>query len=119
VTDVSWRDYVDTRLVALEKSLEIALSDARRALDKAEHMNEKRFDSVNEFRAALADNGRLLMPRLEAEKALHALTERVDHLATLIDNSSARGAGQLQAWLIGATAVGWLIVIGVEVARHT
>ena len=44
--------------------------------------NEKRFDSVNEFRKTLTDQAATFMPRGEAEAIVSTLSERMQALAT-------------------------------------
>src|SRR6478752_7363989 len=77
------------RFDAQEKAVNAALAAAERAVTKAEIAAEKRFDSVNEFRAQLADQARDFMPRKEFEVQLGALSARVD----MLTNSEQRSAG--------------------------
>jgi hypothetical protein len=74
---------------------------------KAEIATEKRFDAVNEFRAALNDNARLLMPRLEAERAYAALGEKIDELRVRFAAAEARTKGVVTGygWLVSAVSV--------------
>jgi predicted nucleotide-binding protein (sugar kinase/HSP70/actin superfamily) len=55
-----------------------ALASADRANTKAETATEKRFDSVNEFRATLQDQQRTFIPRMEMEITLKGITEKLD-----------------------------------------
>lgn len=96
---ISWRDYVDTRLDALDKALNAALSTSDRALLKAENANEKRFDAVNEFRAALADKDRLLMPRAEAEKLFEVLAEKINIVNQNLLARENKGIGLKDGWV--------------------
>jgi hypothetical protein len=117
---VSWRDYVDSRfetqnlavaaaLAAQEKAVAAALAAADRAVAKAEMAAEKRFESVNEFRSALADNFRTLMPRSESEQALKALTEKLDALTVRVNSRDDRNRGMSALWGIVAGGIGLLI----------
>jgi cell division septum initiation protein DivIVA len=72
------KDAVSTAFTAQEKAVAAALTAADRAVSKAEFASEKRFDSVNEFRAQLSDQAASFVPRGEFNRALEALTERVD-----------------------------------------
>lgn len=112
---VSWRDYVESRfeqqdkavaaaLASQERAVAAALAAADRAVLKAETASEKRFDAVNEFRAALADNFRTLMPRSESEQAIRALTEKLDILTTRVNAKDDRGQGRGDVWgfIVGA-----------------
>lgn len=119
---VSWRNYVDSRfetqdravaaaLAAQEKAVAAALAAADRAVAKAEMAAEKRFEAVNEFRAALADNFRTLMPRSESEQAIRALTEKLDTLTARVNARDDRGRGMGALWGVAAGAIGLLIAI--------
>jgi len=112
---ISLRQYVDGRfesqreavaaaLAAQEKAVSAALAAADRAVAKAEMASDKRFESVNEFRAALNDNARLLMPRLETERALSSITEKVELLTTRLNakDERGRGMGDIMGWIVGA-----------------
>lgn len=71
---------MQTALTAAERAVQTALLAAEKAVAKAEIAADKRFDSVNEFRAQLADQAATLMPRKEVE-ALFA--EQIRQLAEL------------------------------------
>lgn len=72
-----------------EKSVHAALNSADTAIKKAEAASDKRFEGVNEFRATLADQQRMLMPRAETEEAIKRICER---LMKLEDGASERRA---------------------------
>src|SRR6185295_19908076 len=89
--DIRLREYVDVRfeaqekavaaaLAAQEKAVNAALTAADRAVAKAETAAEKRFESVNEFRAQLADQARNFLTTQEANIRFASLTEKVDLL---------------------------------------
>lgn len=89
-----------------------ALSAAERAATKADNAMEKRFDGVNEFRAALADQASNLMPRAEYAAQHKALADQVrtlsDQLNTLASNSEGRQSisGPLMIGIACACGVG-------------
>lgn len=93
---VSLREYVDVRFEGLDK-----------AVTKAETATEKRFESVNEFRSALNDSNRLLMPRAEAERALQTLSDKLDALTHRVNakNDQTTGKGQSWALIIAGTSL--------------
>jgi hypothetical protein len=116
--DIPLRQYVDMRfeqqdravaaaLAAQEKAVAAALAAADRAVAKAETAAEKRFESVNEFRSALADNFRTLMPRAESESAMKTLNEKIDLLTTRINSKDDRGQGRgdVMGWIVGAVGL--------------
>jgi hypothetical protein len=99
-TLISLREYVDIRFNDQEKAVNAALQAAERAVTKAEIASEKRFDSVNEFRAALSDSARLLMPRAEAEQRMGAIEKLVYDIKTKIDAKEDKTAGLSQGLLM-------------------
>jgi hypothetical protein len=116
------RQYVDMRfdtqekamaaaLSASDKAVMAALAAADRAVAKSETASEKRFESVNEFRGALADSARLLMPRLEVEQIIKSVVDRVEANNAKIDavtsrinsrDDRGRGMGEIWGYVIGA-----------------
>ena len=63
---VPLKEYVDKQFVLLRESISTALAAVDKESTKNAAAYDKRFDSVNEFRATLADQARLQMPRAEA-----------------------------------------------------
>ena len=104
-------------LVALEKSTAAALAAAQMAVNKAEVANEKRLDSVNEFRGQLRDQASTFMQTKEAEAKLSAMNERLVALTARMDKSEAKGegAGALWGYLVAALGVG-LGIAGLVIA---
>lgn len=66
------------RMDDADKAIQAALVSAEKAVVKAETANEKRFEGVNEFRKALADQTATFIPRAEYDAAHTALGDRVD-----------------------------------------
>ena len=97
-TLISLREYVDIRFDAQEKAVNAALAAADRAVNKAEVASEKRFENMNEFRGALADSARLLMPRAEVEQSLKVLSNKVDMLEHRVNSRDDRGQAWGQGW---------------------
>jgi hypothetical protein len=84
---------VGEAIQALRRELELALDAAKEAVTKAETANEKRFDSVNEFRASLSDLTSTLMPRSEAEIRFSTLSDAVSENTRYIDRSGGKATG--------------------------
>lgn len=84
------------------------------AVRKAEQAAEKRFESVNEFRAALSDQQRDLMPRPEAEVLLRSLTEKYD---TLVKGRS-ENVGMKNGWAYAIAAIGVVVAILAILTRN-
>lgn len=83
---------------ALERLMASQLLSSERAILKTELSQEKRFDGVNEFREALSDQQRLLIPRAEAENRLQAMSERIDELQKQNERSQGRAMGSNAMW---------------------
>ena len=106
-------------LIAQEKAVNAALMAAQQAVTKAEIAAEKRFDSVNEFRAQLADQTATLMPRNEAMVLINGIAERTNKLEAAHDIDSGRGRGLGDAWGYLVAAVGLAAaVIGIIIATR-
>jgi len=110
-TLISLREYVDIRFDAQEKAVLSALAASDRAVNKAEMASEKRFDSVNEFRAALNDSARLLMPRLEAEQRMGGLEKTITEVKTALDAKDNKGVGISAGLMMVVVAVSVLVNI--------
>lgn len=120
------REYVDTRfdaqntavnaaLTAQKEAVAAALAAADRAVAKAEMASEKRFEGVNEFRASLNDQSRLLMPRAETEQIIRALDAKITSLQDRVDARDNRGVGMgaLAGWIVaGVTLCGAVLALG-------
>lgn len=68
-----------------QRAIIIAATTVDRALSKAESATEKRFESVNEFRAQLADQTATFFPRTEYETNYRGLTEKLDLIRINMD----------------------------------
>lgn len=99
------------RFVAVDRSVSTALLTSDKAVTKAEAAIEKRFEGVNEFRASLADQAAILMPRSEYSVQHITLQDRVAGLERRIGTVEDRGFGK-QA---GLSATGQ-IVLGIIAA---
>jgi len=107
---------------SVKDSIVLALSSAKEAVAKAEAANEKRFDSVNEFRATLTDQQRTFMPRSELEVIIKSLNEKVSAQAALLMDSNNRinanqaniagkESGQNQGWGWAVGVVGLVLTL--------
>lgn len=94
---------------ALKEGTAQALVSAKEAVAKAEVAMEKRFESVNEFRAQLGDQQRTFMPRAEVAALVNAINEKSDArflansdkisaLDQRMNRSEGRGAGLHAGW---------------------
>ena len=83
-----------------DKAISAALVSAEKAVTKAESASERRFESVNEFRAALADQTSTLVSRTEyltahkgLEDKLAAVSERLGSLELRLTSRLDQGEG--------------------------
>jgi hypothetical protein len=127
---ISLEQYVDMRfdaqekavaaaLAAAEKAVSAALAAADRAVTKAESASEKRFESMNEFRGALADSARLLMPRSEAEQSFRVLSDKIEELTKRVNSRQDQGVGLHQGWLMLVSVISIAAAIASAVFAFT
>ncbi len=106
--DIAQKEAISAALIAQKEAVVAAMTSAKEAVLKAEIASEKRFDGVNEFRAALADQQRSLMPRQECEVQIKGLSDKIDRLnASELENRSGKH-GIKEGWGAAAGVVGLL-----------
>jgi hypothetical protein len=93
---VSLRDYIESRLEAIERATEVAITASQRAVEKAEIANNARFASVNEFRQALQDQTREYLPRAEFTIHHRTLEEKVDKIGIEVSQTANIRQGKVQ-----------------------
>jgi hypothetical protein len=96
---------------SVRNSLTVAMANADRAVMKAEASAEKCFDSVNEFRATLADQQRMLMPRSEVEVLLRAVNEKIDGMTLSLREQKGQTKGAASGWGYAVGVVGLVMTI--------
>jgi hypothetical protein len=101
---------------AQKSAVDAALAAADRAVIKAELAAEKRFESVNEFRATLSDQQRNLIPRSEVEVTVRGLTEKITTLQNQMERLQAERAGIKGGWGYAVGVVGLVLALGSIVA---
>lgn len=113
------KELIEQRLDSMDKALTAALQATKEAIQKAENANERRFDSVNEFRAQLGDQARSFMPRIEAEQRMNQLNDEILRLKAKDERNSGRAGGisGLAAALISGVSV--LIALGSAIFAFT
>lgn len=135
-TDVSLREYLmaqinavekraDMRFEAMKAQVESAFSSSQLAINKADEATEKRFEGVNEFRAALSDqaahfvtNQQLaaLGEKLQAaidrnQDDLIALSKRIDLREGQVQGSRLTYGNIAAMIAVAATIVGLLVLV--------
>lgn len=75
------------------KAVDAAFAASEKAILKAETAAERRFESVNEFRAQLADQTQTFMPREVAEAKIDEVGKKVDDLTSRVNVTQGKAAG--------------------------
>jgi hypothetical protein len=90
-----------------EKALSVSLVSSKDAVAKAEIATEKRFDTLNGYRAIMADQAARLMPRAEIEQRTAGLNDRLDRITHRMDLQEGKETGSQNSWayLLGAVAI--------------
>ncbi len=80
---------VDAALIAQEKAVSAALAAQKEAVNKSEHASDKRFASVNEFRAQLNDQAKTFATRSDLDN----IKEQLNEVKLTISRSDSKGIG--------------------------
>lgn len=117
---VSWRDFTEELVRNLRRETEIKFEEHKTALGKAEDANERRFQSVNEFREALSNQTGTFMPRSEVESRIGANATKLSELTDRFNQREGKGSGLNQGWayLVAAAGVVGVIFGILEAVRH-
>jgi hypothetical protein len=95
-----------------------ALSNAEKAMTKAETANEKRLDSVNEFRDTLKDQQATFIPRSEVTTMFDSLSGRIKGTESFqqqtLGGSVRSASDRLQSNWIIQVIIGALLVLIAE-----
>jgi len=94
----------EQRFADQQMAVNAALSAAKEAVTKAEDAAERRFNSVNEFRATLGDQQRTLLPRSEYVAAHGSLIREIEALRNDISELKQERLGIL-SWIGSAVGV--------------
>lgn len=103
------------QFAAMDTRFQQRFENADRAVSKAEFASEKRFESVNEFRATLSDQAASLMTRSEGEAKINALSDRIQDLKGRVDVGDG-GKAASTASFTSILAVSGLVISLVTVA---
>jgi len=103
--------FCNTSFIQQKERVDMALAASDKAITKAEQTTEKRFEGVNEFRAALSDQAQLMLTRTEYQASQQTMNARIAMTAEALTKLEARLVGKHE----GVGGIG-SIVIGVAVA---
>lgn len=101
----------EERSTAQKEAVTSALSAADRAVAKAELAADKRFEGVNEFRAALADQQRTLIPRAEVVVMTNALEAQISVVTKQVEQLLAERAGVRGGWGYAVGVAGLVLTL--------
>jgi len=101
---------VAAALAAQHEATAAAFAAANTAVVKAETANEKRLDSVNEFRAQLKDQAATLSTRAEVTVQFKAMEDKVAAIQQLVTAAEGRGQGANNLWILILGGLGLLVV---------
>jgi len=90
---------------AAKEGVSAAMAASEKAVLKAETANEKRFDSVNEFRQAMRDQQDTFANKSETNMRLDDFGKRLDRIGSAIELSTGKAAGLIMAML----GLGWAV----------
>ena len=102
---------LNAAILAVERSAAAAQAASKEAINKADDANEKRFNSVNEFRGTLTDQASKFIARTEVDAHTHAQGEKMSELGTRIERIESRGAGANSLWGYLVGGAGLLIAL--------
>jgi len=111
---VSLKDYIESIVGALEKNVNSKLDQMDRAVTKAENATERRFEGVNEFRAALQDLTRTFIPRQEIESMFKNTNDKLNAYCAKLDRIESMKQGGNVVWayvLSGVSLMAALIAL--------
>jgi len=102
--------YCVTSFAQSKERVDMALAASDKAITKAELATDKRFDAVNEFRAALSDQTRDFMPRSVYDVQHKSMSERLEIIAASVTTMNSRLVGKSEGISsVGATILGVLV----------
>jgi len=98
---------LDQQIKSVHREIDIETAATKTAIQKAEMATEKRFESVNEFRAQMADQSALFISRREVEATIGGISEKVSAITDRINRSEGKGSGmsQIIAWIFGSVGL--------------
>lgn len=105
------KDAINAAFAAQKDAVQSALASADRAVQKAELASDKRFESVNEFRATLADQQRNLIPRSEVQVIVTSMMDKLGALEKQIDQMQAERLGIKGGWGYAVGVVGFVLTV--------
>jgi hypothetical protein len=112
------RETLNDAILSVEKAANAAMVASEKAINKADTASEKRFDSVNEFRAAMGDQAARLITRVEVDQRMAGQEKETAGIVSRLDRIEAKGIGLQSGWgiLVNIITLAGLIIFGVVMA---
>src|SRR5678815_5312246 len=108
----------DERFESQKAAVQAAMMAAERAVLKSEAAADERFRGVNEFRAALADQQRTLIPRTEVEAIERSISQKfetqqaiLDRLTATVDKLQSERQGVKGGWAAAVAVVAFVLTL--------
>jgi hypothetical protein len=102
----SQRNEVNIAILGVERLLHQTVEAIQIAVAKAETANEKRFESVNEFRNTLGDQQAHFVTRVEIDSKLEGYQKRLQDLTDRMNLITGKGVGLNAGWTYLIAAIG-------------
>ena len=88
------KEYLSDKIQSQKEMVKITMMASKEAVHKAEMANERRFESVNEFRGQLKDHAATLMPRAEVQLLIDSLNKNIAENRTHIQTQLGANQGK-------------------------
>ena len=108
---LSLKEYLESIMEAHKEQDDRLFDMMREAVNKADIATDKRFSSVNEFRAQLADQSRLFIIRTEYETAHKNLEDKIAYIKEKIDKIENMKEGGQAVWVYVASVISFIIAL--------
>lgn len=108
-----------TRVAALNDLVQQKFDSTREAVSKAEAANERRFESVNAFRAQLGDQVAQFLPREVSDAQFNELRKAIGTNTTRLDQQAGKQVGSTATYGAMLAAASLIVTIVVLIANHT
>lgn len=102
----SLKEHFEARLNEWDKRLDQRFESQEKAIHTANTANEKRLDSVNEFRGQLKDQSGDFMRKVQADERFTAIEARMKIMEDAALKIVGKGTGSQQLWVIILAVVG-------------
>jgi hypothetical protein len=110
-----------SRISAIKDLLDLTGELNKEAINKAEASQDRRLESMNEFRGQMSDQSATLLPRIEAEARFSSMAEKLELLKNFSAKETGKSEGYGQMIATGLSVVAIIISIGmvyVSSANH-